>query len=158
MTSCTIVRAFADTNVIVYAQSDDGTKTATAIKLLEAGPVISAQVVNEAVAILTRKYRFSLPDAHQVATALLTACEVVPVDAEADQVTPANGQRTVEGLLLGNVPELVIAHSRRRAVDAHRARRQRDEAQQHLEERGLAHTVRAEHRQELAWGDTEIEP
>jgi predicted nucleic acid-binding protein len=54
------VRAFADTNVIVYAQSDDGTKTATAIKLLEAGPVISAQVVNEAVAILTRKYRFSL--------------------------------------------------------------------------------------------------
>ena len=82
MTSCTIVRAFADTNVIVYAQSDDGTKTTTAIKLLEAGPVISAQVVNEAVAILTRKYRFSLPDAHQVATALLTACEVVPVDAD----------------------------------------------------------------------------
>jgi predicted nucleic acid-binding protein len=76
------VRAFADTNVIVYAQSDDGTKTATAIKLLEAGPVISAQVVNETVAILTRKYRFSLPDAHQVATSLLVACEVVPVDAD----------------------------------------------------------------------------
>ncbi len=29
-----IVRAFADTNVSVYAQSDDGTKSATAIKLL----------------------------------------------------------------------------------------------------------------------------
>ena len=45
------MRAFADTNVIVYAQSDDGRKTATAIKLLETGPVISAQVVNETVAI-----------------------------------------------------------------------------------------------------------
>jgi predicted nucleic acid-binding protein len=75
------VRAFADTNIIVYAQSDDDTKTATAIKLLEAGPVISAQVVNETVATLTRKYGFSLPDAHQVATSLLVACEVVPVDA-----------------------------------------------------------------------------
>jgi predicted nucleic acid-binding protein len=75
------VRAFADTNIIVYAQSDDDTKTATAIKLLEAGQVISAQVVNETVATLTRKYGFSLPDAHQVATSLLVACEVVPVDA-----------------------------------------------------------------------------
>jgi predicted nucleic acid-binding protein len=76
------VRAFADTNVIVYAQSDDGTKTATAIKLLEAGPVISVQVVNETVAILTRKYGFSLTDAHQVATSLLLACEVVAVEAD----------------------------------------------------------------------------
>ncbi len=75
------MRAFADTNIIVYAQSDDDTKTATAIKLLEAGQVISAQVVNETVATLTRKYGFSLPDAHQVATSLLVACEVVPVDA-----------------------------------------------------------------------------
>jgi predicted nucleic acid-binding protein len=80
--SCTIVRAFADTNVIVYAQSDDGRKTATAIKLLETGPVISTQVVNETVAVLTRKYRFSLADAHQVAISLLVACEVVPVAAE----------------------------------------------------------------------------
>ncbi len=76
------MRAFADTNVIVYAQSDDGTKTATAIKLLETGPVISAQVVNETVAILTRKYGFSLTDAHQVATSLLVACEVVPIEAD----------------------------------------------------------------------------
>jgi predicted nucleic acid-binding protein len=37
-------------------------KTATAIELLEAGPVISSQVVNENVVILTRKYKFSLPD------------------------------------------------------------------------------------------------
>jgi predicted nucleic acid-binding protein len=76
------VRAFADTNIIVYAQSDDGTKTATAIKVLEAGPVISAQVVNETVSVLTRKHGFSLADAHQVAVSLLAICEVVPLDSD----------------------------------------------------------------------------
>lgn len=77
-----IVRAFADTNVIVYAQSDDGTKTAAAIKVLESGPVISTQVVNETVAVLTRKHRFSLTDAHQVAISLLAICEVVSLEAD----------------------------------------------------------------------------
>jgi predicted nucleic acid-binding protein len=75
------VRAFADTNVIVYAQSDDGDKTAIAVAVLEAGPVISAQVVNETVSVLTSKHRFSLGDAHQVATYLLACCDVVPLDA-----------------------------------------------------------------------------
>jgi predicted nucleic acid-binding protein len=77
-----IVRAFADTNVIVYSQSDDGAKTANAIAVLETGPVISTQVVNEAVAVLTRKHGFSLADAHQVATSLLVVCEVVPLNAD----------------------------------------------------------------------------
>jgi predicted nucleic acid-binding protein len=77
-----IVRAFADTNVIVYAQSDDDTKTAAAITVLETGPVISAQVVNETVSVLTRKHGFSLADAHQVAISLLAICEVVPLEAD----------------------------------------------------------------------------
>jgi predicted nucleic acid-binding protein len=76
------VRAFADTNIIVYAESDDGEKTAKALELLETGVVISAQVVNETVAVLTRKYGFSLADAHEIATCLLTACEVVVVDSD----------------------------------------------------------------------------
>jgi predicted nucleic acid-binding protein len=77
-----IVRAFADTNIIVYAQSDDGAKTANAIAVLESAPVVSTQVVNETVAVLTRKHGFSLTDAHQVATSLLAACEVVPLTAD----------------------------------------------------------------------------
>jgi predicted nucleic acid-binding protein len=76
------VRAFADTNVIVYAQSDDGEKSAKAIQLLEGDLVISTQVVNETVSVLTRKHGFSLGDAHQVATYLLVVCEVVPLDAD----------------------------------------------------------------------------
>ena len=41
------MRAFVDTNVLVYSQSNDGEKTAKAIILLEQYPVISTQVINE---------------------------------------------------------------------------------------------------------------
>ncbi len=69
------MRAFADTNVTVYAYSDDGEKTAQAIRILEGDVAISTQVVNETVSVLTCKHGFSLGDAHQVATQLLIACE-----------------------------------------------------------------------------------
>ena len=82
---------------------------------------------------------------------------VVPVDAEADKVAPANGQGAVEGLLLGHVAELVVAQPRRGAVDTHGAGRQGDEAEQHLEERGLADAVGTEHGEELAFDDAQIE-
>ena len=45
------------------------------------------------------------------------------VDAEADEVAPADGQGTVEGLLLGHVAELVVARPGWCAVDAARCRR-----------------------------------
>lgn len=70
------MRAFADTNVTVYAYSDDGEKTAQAIRILEGDVAISTQVVNETVSVLTCKHGFSLGDAHQVATQLLIACAV----------------------------------------------------------------------------------
>jgi predicted nucleic acid-binding protein len=44
--------------------------------------VISSQVVTETINILTRKYGFTLPEAHEVASSLLDLCEVVPVSAE----------------------------------------------------------------------------
>ena len=75
------MRAFAATNIIVYAQSDDGAKSAQAVALLEARIVISTQVVNEAVSVLTRKHGFTLADAHAIAADLLLACEVVPLDS-----------------------------------------------------------------------------
>jgi predicted nucleic acid-binding protein len=74
------VRAFADTNIIVYAQSDDGEKSKTARAILESAPVISTQVVNETIAALTSKYRFTKPDAYELAIGLMDLCEVVSVD------------------------------------------------------------------------------
>lgn len=74
------VRAFADTNVAVYAESADGEKSKRARSILESSPVISTQVVNETIAALTGKYGFSKSDAHEVAGALMDLCEVVSVD------------------------------------------------------------------------------
>lgn len=43
------VRAFADTNIAVYAESDDGDKSKRARTIIEATPVVSAQVINETI-------------------------------------------------------------------------------------------------------------
>ncbi len=75
------MRVFADTNVIIYAQSDDGEKTVKTVQVLEGGVVISAQVVNETISVLTAKHGFPLVEAHQIAAYLLASCEIVPLDA-----------------------------------------------------------------------------
>lgn len=74
------MRAFADTNVVIYALGANEDRTARAVAILEAGPVISSQVINETVSVLTRKHGFTLTDAHKAATYLLDICEVMPVD------------------------------------------------------------------------------
>jgi len=73
------VRAFADTNIAVYAESDDAEKSKRARLIIEAAPVISTQVVNETVASLTTKYKFSKSDAYEVAAAPMDLSEVVAV-------------------------------------------------------------------------------
>jgi predicted nucleic acid-binding protein len=73
-------RVFADTNLFVYAQSQELDKASCAIKIIENAPVISTQVINETISVLTRKYRFTLSEAHEIAESLLELCEVIPVD------------------------------------------------------------------------------
>ena len=73
---------FADTNIVIYAEGSDVRKAQRAMSILESGPVISSQVVTETINILTRKYGFTLPEAHEVASSLLDLCEVVPVGVE----------------------------------------------------------------------------
>lgn len=75
-------KAFADTNIVIYAESRHAEKSATAVAILETGPVISTQVVNETISVLTRKHDFAPADANQIALGLLDLCEVVPVDAQ----------------------------------------------------------------------------
>jgi predicted nucleic acid-binding protein len=73
-------RVFADTNLIIYTESNDHEKTGRAIAILQDAPVISTQVVNEAINVLTKKYAFQLWEAHEIAESLLDLCEVVPVE------------------------------------------------------------------------------
>ncbi len=73
-------KVFADTNIVIYAESRHATKAPAAVAILESSPVISTQVINETVSVLTRKHGFALADANQIALGLLDLCEVVPVD------------------------------------------------------------------------------
>jgi len=74
------VRAFADTNIVIYAESDDGEKSRIARAIIESAPVISTQVVNEAIAALTSKFAFQRQEACDVANALMDLCDVIAVD------------------------------------------------------------------------------
>jgi len=49
-------KAFADTNIAIYAEGSDVRRAQRAIAILEHGPVISSQVVTETISTLTRKY------------------------------------------------------------------------------------------------------
>lgn len=73
------VRVFVDTNVLVYSQSKNGEKTDKAVLLLQQYPVISTQVINEAVSVLTRKYGVSREDAYVLAELWMEASEVEAV-------------------------------------------------------------------------------
>ncbi|MGD0959868.1 MAG: PIN domain-containing protein, partial [Methylomonas sp.] len=74
-------RVFADTNLFIYAESDELDKAAKAFEIIRTNPVISTQVINETVNTLTRKYRFLLSEAHEIAGGMLDLCEVVPIDS-----------------------------------------------------------------------------
>jgi predicted nucleic acid-binding protein len=75
-------KVFADTNIAIYAEGSDARKAQRATAILESTPVVSTQVVNETISALTRKYGFTLTEAHEVASGLLDLCEVVPVTVD----------------------------------------------------------------------------
>lgn len=75
-------KSFADTNIVIYAEGSDVGKAERATAILESSPVISSQVVTESISTLTRKYGFTLVEAHEVALGLIDLCEVVPVSAD----------------------------------------------------------------------------
>jgi predicted nucleic acid-binding protein len=75
-------KSFADTNIVIYAEGSDISKAQRATAILESSPVISSQVVTETISTLTRKYRFTLTEAHEVAIGLIDLCEVVPVGVD----------------------------------------------------------------------------
>lgn len=76
------VLEFADTNIVVYAVGHHSDQRSKARQILAEGVTVSAQVINEAVNVLTRKQGVSLTIAHEVAENLLELCQVTPVDVQ----------------------------------------------------------------------------
>jgi predicted nucleic acid-binding protein len=78
--NCMSVLEFADTNIVVYAVGQDSDKRNKARQLLIQGVIVSSQVINETMSVLTRKQGANIVAAHEVAENLLDLCEVAPVD------------------------------------------------------------------------------
>ncbi len=75
-------KVFLDSNIVVYAQSDDGRKTEIAMTLLNDHPVISTQVINEAYNVFTKKKILSVEQARTFAHLWLETTDVEPLTSE----------------------------------------------------------------------------
>ena len=72
-------KPFLDSNVVLYLLSDDAEKADRAQALLEAGAVISVQVLNEVTSVCLRKLRMPWPEVDALLMAVKAACEVMPL-------------------------------------------------------------------------------
>jgi predicted nucleic acid-binding protein len=76
-------RVFFDTNVLVYAISQQDARTPTAEALLSRGGLISVQVLNELASVAHRKLRMSWPDVTEALEAIRILCPApVPITVE----------------------------------------------------------------------------
>ena len=70
---------FIDSNVILYLLSSDTTKADKAESILEAGGIISVQVLNEVVAVCRRKLQLDWSEIDAILQALKASVKVVPL-------------------------------------------------------------------------------
>lgn len=86
-------RFFADTNIAVYALDANPVRRARAFALMRQRPVISTQVVNEFLNVLTGKQRVPRNVANRYARILLRRCEVVAVTTQVVESAIQLGER-----------------------------------------------------------------
>ena len=72
-------RPFIDSNIILYLLSSDIVKADKAEAILEAGGVISVQVLNEVVSVCQRKLKMHWDEIDAVLQAVKASVQVVPL-------------------------------------------------------------------------------
>lgn len=74
------VKAFLDTNIVLYAIGQDAQKRTIARQLIAASPMVNAQVINESVNVCLKKLKFDKQQAYAFAETLMNKVNVLPVD------------------------------------------------------------------------------
>ena len=82
-------KPFLDSNIVLYLLSGDAVKADRAQALLEAGGVISVQVLNEVTSVCLRKLKMPWQEIDVLLLAVKAACEVLPL-------TVASHEKAVE--------------------------------------------------------------
>lgn len=70
---------FIDTNVLLYLLSDDPRKADRAESLIEAGGIISVQVLNEFASVALRKLSLPISQVKELLATLRALCRVIPL-------------------------------------------------------------------------------
>jgi predicted nucleic acid-binding protein len=76
------LRAFFDTNVLLYMLSADQRKADRAEEVVGGGGVISVQVLNEFAAVASRKFAMPWPEIRESLSIVRSVCQVEPLTAE----------------------------------------------------------------------------
>ena len=82
-------KPFLDSNIVLYLLSGDAAKAERVQALLEAGAVISVQVLNEVTSVCLRKLKMPWQEVDALLLAVKAACEVLPL-------TVASHEKAVE--------------------------------------------------------------
>jgi predicted nucleic acid-binding protein len=75
-------KAFADTYVLLQLLSDDERKAQRAEALLQHGPTISVQVLNEIVSVTTRKLGMPVDEVAEFCYVLRRLCHIEPITTD----------------------------------------------------------------------------
>ncbi len=72
-------KPFLDSNIVLYLLSGNAAKAERVQALLEAGAVISVQVLNEVTSVCLRKLKMPWQEVDALLLAVKAACEVLPL-------------------------------------------------------------------------------
>ena len=86
-------KPFIDSNVILYLLSGDAVKADRAQSILEAGGVISVQVLNEVTSVCLRKLKMPWQEVDALLLAVKAACDVVPLTVASHEKAVALAKR-----------------------------------------------------------------
>ena len=77
--------SFADTNILLYVVSKELDKVKRAQQVIDSGPFISVQVLNEFVSVSRRKFKLAWHELHEVLAPIRNRCRVVDLKLEIHQ-------------------------------------------------------------------------
>ena len=97
---------FLDTNVLLYLLSGDESTADRAESELNAGGVVSVQVLNEFASVASRKLRMSIVEIREVLAAIRAVCKIVPISEETHdlglQVAERYGLSIYDGMIVAS--------------------------------------------------------
>jgi predicted nucleic acid-binding protein len=99
------IKAFMDTNVLLYLMSLDSQKADRAEALLKNGGRISVQVLNEMANVCRKKLAMSWPEIHEILALIRLLCPMEPLTLE----THEKGILLAERYGLGIYDGMIIA-------------------------------------------------